>query len=106
MQNRLGRAIEWLPSAEETKAAVVIEFCIGMTTIGREFVIFSHQSDILLNTASMLEAETEIICTVQIALLGCAMAILRRKRDIFVNANSAFQENTETVHWSGVFLLS
>jgi hypothetical protein len=97
MRNCFGRPIRSFPWIEQAKAAAAIEFCFGMIAISGEFVTFSGHFDILLDSTTVLETESIIICPVRMALFGRAKIMLRSKRYIFVNANAAFKTDLKTV---------
>jgi hypothetical protein len=77
-----------------------------MAVIGGESVVLRREFDILANTASVLEAEAEIVCAVRVAVVGCAAVELGGEAQTFVGADSALQANSKTVLGSRVSLLS
>jgi hypothetical protein len=62
-----------------------------MVAIARKSVIVQRHSEVLPNTAAVLEAEPEIICFVRMALLNYTPIELSSERQIFESASASRQ---------------
>jgi hypothetical protein len=77
-----------------------------MAALGRELVIAGRHFEVLLNAAAVLEAESEIVCTVRVALVSSAPIEECGKGQIFVSANAALQADPETILRGRIFHFS
>jgi hypothetical protein len=68
-----------------------------MAAISGRFVIFSRESNVLLDSPAMLETEAKIICAVRVALECNSLIIEHHKGEIRLNSNFPFKTDSKTV---------
>jgi hypothetical protein len=68
-----------------------------MTAIGGRFVIFNRKQNVLFAFPTVLDAETQIIGSVRMALEYGSLIIVRRESEIRLNSNSSFKTDYKAV---------
>jgi hypothetical protein len=60
-----------------------------MTAISGAFVVIGRRSDILRDSAAVLEAEAEIVCAIRVTLVRCAVVVFGGEIEIHSNSDPA-----------------